>query len=140
LKSNRRAILATLILAVGIFTLVSYKTESQASQSFTEPQKIRCTCYNLHGITKSGSYTRDGILAGKEEWIGKGAILYEVKEDGSLGDFIGYYEFKDTGYGIEGSIQNGTSIDVWVPDDTAVQEWVDTYGDYAYLQIVEGEG
>ena len=33
--------------------------------------------------------------------MGCAAALYDVKEDGSIGDFIGYYEVLDTGAGID---------------------------------------
>lgn len=140
MRSSRKAILGTLILAMGICSVMGFKTQIRASQSFAEPSMIRCTCYCEHGYTKSGQWVREGIVAGKEEWLGKCAVLYEVNEDGSMGEFIGYYEFLDTGYGIEGSLINGTSIDMWVPSEDAVWEWVDTYGDYVYMQIVDGKG
>lgn len=105
-----------------------------------EPSIIRCTCYCDEGYTKSGQWVREGIVAGKEEWLGMAAVLWEVDEDGSMGDFIGIYEFLDTGYGIEGSLQEGTSIDVYRPTLDACYEWVGEYGDYVYLQIVDGRG
>lgn len=108
---------------------------------------IRCTCYTNTGITASGQHTRDGIIAGKREWMGCAAALYRVKDDGSIGEFIGLYEVLDTGAGIDtdgdgygDSIQNGTSIDVWVPNDEAVREWQSTNGDHVYLYLIPGVG
>jgi 3D (Asp-Asp-Asp) domain-containing protein len=115
-----------------------------AGDPFTEPQKVRCTCYVDRGTTASGKTTREGIVAGKREWIGCVAALYQVNEDGKLGDFIGYYEFLDTGYGIQtdygGSIQLGQSIDVWQPSMKDAYNWVGQYGDYVYMKIIKGVG
>lgn len=108
---------------------------------------IRCTCYTDTGITASGQHTRDGIIAGKREWMGCAAALYKVKEDGSIGEFIGLYEVLDTGAGIDtdgdgygDSLDNGTSIDVWVPNDAAVREWQQAHGDYVYIILYRGVG
>ena len=79
--------------------------------------------------------------------MGCAAALYDVNDDGSIGDFIGYYEVLDTGTGIDtdgdgygDSIINGTSIDVWVPNDEAVREWQQDHGDYIYLYLIPGVG
>lgn len=99
-------------------------------------QCIRCTVYCDIGYTKSGEWTRDGIAAGKEEWLGKAFNLYRVGADGMPGELIGRYEFKDTGYGIDGSLLSGTSIDIWRPSLDACRSWVAEYGDYAYVEIL----
>lgn len=106
------------------------------SNSNSEPIKIRCTGYCDYGYTKSGEYVREGIVAGKKEWLGKSCKIYSVNSDGTCGEVIGDYEFLDTGYGINGSLLNGTSIDVWFPSEDAVWEWMHTYGDYVYLEFV----
>lgn len=139
---SRNAVLTAFILSVVICSQRVFESEIQASQNATEPYMMRCTCYTADegDITASGTEVRDGIVAGKREWLGKVVVLYEVTEDGTMGDFIGYYEFKDTGYGINGSLINGTSIDVWVENEDAVWEWVGRYGDYVYMQLVDGKG
>lgn len=114
---------------------------------FPEPTKIRCTCYIDQGTTASGQETRPGIIAGKREWLGRCAVLYRINEDGSIGDLIGIYEFLDTGAGIDtdgdgkgDSIKKGLSVDVWQPSIEQAREWIATYGDYVYIQVVEAEG
>ena len=84
---------------------------------------------------------------GKVEWLGKVGALYQVDEDGKLGDFIGYYEFLDTGAGIDldgdgkgDSIRWGESIDIWQDSDASLKEWVKNYGDYVYLLLIDGKG
>lgn len=105
---------------------------------------IRCTNYLVTGTTASGEYTRYGVIAGKREWLYKYADLYSVSEDGEIGEYIGNFQFLDTGAGIDtdgdgygDSIINGTSIDVWQPSEQAMYQWVNTYGDYVYLDIKE---
>ena len=102
----------------------------------TEPEvvRIRCTGYNDVGYTKSGEWTRQGIIAGKKEWLGKKCNLYRINEDESIGELIGTYEFLDTGYGINGSLIKGTSIDVWHPSEDSVWDWMAEYGDYVYME------
>lgn len=114
-----------------------YKQEVLAkAESKPDAWKIRCTGYCDHGYTKSGEWTRDGIIAGKEEWLGRTANLYAVKSDGSIGTLIGEYQFLDTGYGINGSLVNGTSVDVWHATEDEVWDWASTYGDYVYIEFL----
>lgn len=113
-----------------------------SAAEFTEPTKIRCTCYtSTEGkVTASGEPVREGIVAGKREWMGKTAILYDLNMN-----LIGVFEFKDTGAGIDtdgdgkgDSIKNGKSIDVYRDTLEGCYDWVRLYGDYIFLQIVEG--
>lgn len=108
--------------------------EYEDTVEYVEPVMIRCTVYDDMGYTRSGQYVRDGIIAGKREWLGNTAILYQVNEDGTRGDFIGYYEFLDTGGEY---IESGQRIDVWTPYP---DEWVKQYGDYVYMQMIKGVG
>lgn len=108
---------------------------------------MRCTCYIDRGTTASGAETRDGVIAGRKEWLGYVACIYAMNEDGTIGEFIGYYEFLDTGAGIDtdgdgkgDSIKNGLSVDVWQPSKADAIQWINTYGDYVYIKIVKGVG
>lgn len=121
--------------------------EPVTGDPFEEVVKIRCTCYCEHGITASGQKTRYGIVAGKKDWLGCVATLYAIKEDGSIGEFIGQFEFKDTGAGMDtdgdgkgDSIKNGQSIDVWINSLPEAYKWREKYGDYIYIKIIRGEG
>ena len=144
-------LLATIVLVAVL--MVAGKSTSHSAQPIRDwtyyrmPQPVRCTCYIDRGITASGIQTRDGIIAGRKEWIGMMAVLYEVKEDGTLGDFIGCYEFCDTGAGIDtdgdgngDTIKTGNSVDVWQPSMTNARAWIREHGDYVYMQIVDGKG
>ena len=119
-----------------------------------EPVKVRCTCYLDTGKTASGQQTRPGIMAAKKEWIGCVAEVNAINEDGSIGEFIGYYEILDTGYGRPtgrgeskilkgkslGTIETGETVDIWMPTMHQAEEWISLYGDYVYVKIIEGKG
>ena len=97
--------------------------------------KGHATAYCDVGYTKSGEWTRDGICAAKEEWLGKSVVVYKRLPDGSIGDYIGTYEILDTG-GTKG-LKEGRVIDVWVPDMDAVQDFADlTYEDGCQGKII----
>lgn len=88
-----------------------------------------------------------GVIAGRKEDLGKVAALYAVAEDGSVGEFIGYFDFYDTGAGIDtdgdgrgDSIKKGKSVDVFRETMTDANKWIKTYGDYVYIQYIEAEG
>ena len=121
--------------------------ESVNGDPFEEPVKMRCTVYTTTGTTASGKQTRSGIVAGRRDWLGKVAALYEIDEYGNIGDFIGYYEILDTGAGIDTDgdgigdiIINGQSVDVWQPSEEDARQWVLNYGDYLYIKIIDGKG
>ena len=66
---------------------------------------------------------------------------------GGVGEFIGFYEFMDTGNGIDtdndgkgDSLKKGLSVDVWMPSKKDAKEWTANFGDYVYLQFTGGKG
>lgn len=130
-----------LILTLTILTSVNIKANASGLQ------KIRCTCYCDSGITASGHKTRDGIIAGRRKDIGKVAAIYRCDSAGMIGEFIGYYEFLDTGAGIDtdgdekgDSIKKGLSIDVYKSTLTEAYDWIMEYGDYVYIEYIDAEG
>lgn len=96
--------------------------------STTSPyKKVSSTAYyNPNGNkTADCSDTIAGFtLAGMLEWLGKGCYIYNVAEDGSIGSCRGYYEFHDTGWGRDGDIPRGETVDIYM---TTKDECV-TYG------------
>lgn len=136
------------ILVIPLILLLLNSIQTHGKENpFPEPTRIRCTCYTDNGTTASGAQTREGVIAGKREWLGKCAVLYHINEDGSIGDLIGIYEFLDTGSGIDtdgdgkgDSIKKGLSVDVWCPSMDAAREWIREHGDYVFIQIIEAEG
>lgn len=108
--------------------------------------QVRCTCYTDSGTMANGRQTRNGCIAGRKEWLGMSCALYESK-NGEIGDFIGYYEFTDTGSGIDtdgdgkgDSIKLGKSVDVWVSSYEEVTDWQSEHGDYVYMVLIDSEG
>lgn len=140
-----------LIYMIGKYRLV---TEAREANPFVEPVKVRATCYCDGDTTASGRPVREGIIASKPEYMGYVACINAVNEDGSVGEFIGFYEVLDTGYGREtgngeskilkgktlGTIETGETIDIYMPTQHQVEEWIDTYGDYVYVKFVKGQG
>ena len=155
MKKIKRYIRLILIIALMMlsFWLCLY-ANAEPSDPFSEPVKVRCTCYIDDGITASGQYVRPGIMAGKPEWIGCVACVNAVNEDGSIGEFIGYYEILDTGYGAEtgvgqskifsertlGTIETGETVDIYQPTMHQAEEWIDQWGDYVYIKLIKGVG
>lgn len=135
------------IFAATLAAVVVANSPIRCTASDSELREIRCTCYIEPGVTKSGHYTHEGVIAGRKEDLGKVAALYAVAEDGSIGEFIGYFDFYDTGAGIDtdgdgkgDSIKKGKSVDVFRDDMKAAKKWIKTYGDYVYMQIIDAEG
>ena len=129
------------------FILVLATSHIQTSATESGLRKIRATCYCEHGLTYSGCYTREGIIAGRKEDIGDVAAIYEVAEDGGVGDFIGYFEILDCGAGFDtdgdgkgDSTIKGKTVDVFRNDMNGVNEWIKIYGDYVYIKIIKAEG
>lgn len=137
------------IMAVGAFTLVFALSLSHIQSSATAAglHKIRATCYCEHGLTYSGAYTREGIIAGRKEDIGDVAAIYAVAEDGGVGEFIGYFEVLDCGAGFDtdgdgkgDSTIKGRTIDVFRSNIDGVKSWIKRYGDFVYIKLIEAEG
>jgi 3D (Asp-Asp-Asp) domain-containing protein len=144
--------LRKLFLVIPLFLLLAIPVHATPLQADNypeiEPQLIRCTVYTAEegDITADGSKVREGIVAGKREWLGYTCIMYE-NDNGEIGDLIGIYEFKDTGAGIDtdgdgkgDSIKKGLSIDVYRDTLERCNEWIEEYGDYVFVQIVYGVG
>lgn len=93
----------------------------------------------------------DLTVAGKVEWLGMSCAIYECNEDGSVGDFIGYYEFTDTGYGQEtgygesrilegrtiGTIESGQCIDIYF---STYEQCVQYGRKNVYVKLFDGRG
>lgn len=105
------------------------KTKKKKKKKETiNAERIRCTCYIPTGNkTASGVYPYEGIIASNKEHLGQSCILYDENMK-----IIGYFECKDTG-GHPG-LKNGTRIDVYRDTLQRCYDWVDTYGDYVYIE------
>lgn len=151
-KDNTNKWLIVVLAVLVCIYLLGLKVE--AEEYYNTPVILRCTCYIDDGITASGQEVRPFIIAGKREWLGSVACLNRVNEDGSIGEFIGYYEFCDTGYGRStgqgqskikkgetlGTSEIGQTLDVWQKNMDAVNEWIKNYGDVVYVTIIPADG
>ena len=100
-----------------------------------------------HGtITATGTKPREGICAVRREWIGKTALVWEYGADGTQGEFLGYWECLDTGFGADsdgdgiGSIEEGKVIDMYFPTEEQVADWMELTGGKVYIQLIDAEG
>jgi hypothetical protein len=124
---------------VSILTVISLLVlttlPATAEVNYTEPVLMRVTVYTAPegALTASQSEVREGIVAGKREWLGCACVIYD--KDMRL---IGFYEVKDTGSA--DWLNNGTAIDVYRSSLERCEEWIKTYGDYCYIQIIPAEG
>ena len=100
-----------------------------------ELKKSWLTCYLPTGNpTASGVMPRRGIMAGKREWLGKTALIYERDGD-KVGDLIGIYEILDTGTGKDGAIKEGRAVDIFCETESDI---VPTQK--IWIQIVDAKG
>lgn len=134
----RKRILSVLLVLVMLLLVLLYSLPVEAAES-SDLKLMRVTCYTYPpgSITASGSEVREGIVAAKKEWMGALVILYDTDMN-----FIGYFEVLDTGFGIDkdgdgvGSIQDGTSLDVFRSNLERCREWTERYGDFCYAKII----
>lgn len=122
----------TLAFAFGfviVFVLFQMCYEVKATDNpYGEPFDIEVTAYCIDGITATGCHTREGICAGKREWLGKTAIIYYEDE------VLGIYEVKDCG---GRAIREGRRLDIWLPTENECFE----FGiKKCKVQIIDAEG
>ena len=100
-----------------------------------ELKKSWLTCYLPTGNpTASGVMPRRGIMAGKREWLGKTALIYERDGD-KVGDLIGIFEILDTGTGKDGAIKEGREVDIFCETESDI---IPTQK--IWIQIVDANG
>ena len=133
------------ILAATLVTSLMILSNPISVNADEEPQliKARATAYCLSGTTASGQTVRDGVCAGKKEWLGKTILVYKRLPDNSVGDLIDIYECLDAG-GTE-AIKTGKVIDVWCEDYSSCKDFMNLiYEDGCegkiYIQVVDAVG
>lgn len=97
-------------------------------------QLMEATAYCYGTIRCDGGAVRTGICADKPDWYGKVAAIY-LDDNGSLGEFLGYFEILDTGG--DDRIRNGTVLDIYIPDYDACIEFGRRK---VIVTLVDGEG
>ncbi|MEG1901799.1 MAG: hypothetical protein RR225_05375 [Clostridium sp.] len=124
------------ILILIVLTSLSVSTAEAKEQpsGIAEPFRIEATAYCYGEITKDGSKVREGICAGREEWLGKTCIMYE-SDNGKTGDLIGIYEIKDTGGDYR--LKNGKCVDIYIPSE---DECLEFGRKDVFVQIIDAKG
>lgn len=107
---------------------------SAVEEAGSMPFQIESTAYYEGEVTASGQKVREGICAGRKEWLGLTCIVYE-DDDGSPGDYIGIYEMLDTGS--DRRIREGKCIDIYMPEKETCLEWGRRK---VWVQLVEADG
>lgn len=150
MRTVRKRILALICAAAVLWTSLPVKAEEDAqriqSAEAGEAFPIMTTAYCHGKVTATGQAVRPGICAVREEWIGKTALVWKCENSDSIGEFLGFWECLDTGFGADsdgdgmGSIQEGRVIDMYFPTQEGVQEWMETTGGRVYVQLIDAEG
>lgn len=137
------SIIASLLVTAALYSLPQ---PSYPDVYFVEPFQMKTTAYCQGYKTCTGDDVRYGICAVKKSWVGKTAILYEVSDDGSIGDMLGVWECLDTGFGSDsdgdgvGSIQEGKVIDIYFPTFDECKEWMKKTNGKVYVQLMDAVG
>lgn len=96
--------------------------------------QIEATAYCYGTIRCDGGAVRTGTCAGKPEWYGKVAAIY-LDDNGSTGEFLGYFEILDTGG--DDRITDGLVLDIYIPNYDACIEFGRRK---VIVLLVDGEG
>lgn len=133
-----------------------------AEEESLEPYIVEATGYYSYsydyswGVDAYGNKVKkplvEGVtIAGRACDLGKVAVLYSVEDDGSIGEYIGTYEFRDVGYGQStgygnskllkgkslGTIEAGQCVDIYFDTYEKCVEWGRRN---VYIQIIGGKG
>lgn len=146
----RKRMAPLILVAAILWTSLPVRAEEDVerirSAEAGEAFPILTTAYCHGTITATGRKPRRGICAVRKEWIGKTALVWECKDSDIMGEFLGYWECLDTGFGADsdgdgiGSIQEGRVIDMYFPTPEEVQEWMEITGGRVYVQLIDAEG
>ena len=124
----------TLLLAAALVGALAMTVYADSGYNDGDLIPMEATAYCYGTIRCDGQPVRQGICAGKPEWYGKVAAVYE-DNGGTPGEFLGYFEILDTG-GDE-RIKNGTVLDIYHPDYDACIE----FGRQDVIVVlIDGEG
>lgn len=139
--------LVSVLLLIGLLVQPFHATAKEP-----ELKHVKMTCYTSTGNPcRNGKMPRRGVCAYQYEYLNWMAIVY-ADNNGKPGEIIGYYEIYDTGYGIEtdainpktgdnyGSLEIGTSIDIFQDSLDECYDFIEQYGDSCFIQLVYAEG
>lgn len=113
-------------------------------------------CMGTHG--SHGDRMKTGYVAYTPESYGYCMMIYKAEptdEGYELGDYIGMYEIRDTGYGkatgtgksvvradknSRGTIEAGLSVDAYHPTLAECRQWMKQTNGMIFIQLVPGKG
>ena len=132
------ALTIVLITLFCVFLAIMTRAVVINAQETDEPIgliEMEATAYCYGSSRCDGGPVREGICAAAPKYYSKVAIVFERNDDGSPGDFIGYFEVLDTGGDYR--IQNGDVIDIYHPS----KEWCKQFGrQKVWVRFVDGKG
>lgn len=145
-----KTIVLFLCMCLLLIPSIKINAEENLKEDDLELRPVEMTYYTDYGTCANGKQTRDGICAFAKDYIGMSAIVYE-NNNGKVGDFIGFYEIYDTGYGRptkiikpngkpRGTIEAEMCIDIWFSSDTEGKEFIEEHGNQVFIQIIQIEG
>ena len=115
--------------------------------TYYEPMIVEATGYSnpAGNKTSAGEDTIEGVtISAKPEWEGCLIALYEKTQGGGIGDFIGYRQVTDTGYGHNstlypgrGTIETGETVDLFFQSTDDAIQWG---SQEVYIQVIPGKG
>lgn len=124
------------VLLISTISHFSIMANGRAPEEMMDGQlyQVECTAYCYTGQpTASGAQTVEGLtIAGAREWMGCTCALYDEDKQ-----FLGYYEFTDTGYGRDGDIERGETVDLYMSSESDCDAWGRRT---VYIQIIPSEG
>jgi 3D (Asp-Asp-Asp) domain-containing protein len=100
-----------------------------------EMHEVECTAYcNPNGnLTASGKPTVEGLtIAGAREWLGCICVMWD--EDLN---YIGMFDFTDTGYGKDGDILRGETVDLYFDSR---EDCINFGRQKVYIQVIRADG
>ena len=142
----------SLLLFVSVLSICAFPVQALEDADRSEKAEsgevfqILTTAYCQGDVTSTGVKTREGICAVRSEWVGKTALVWTCNEDGTQGEFLGFWECLDTGFGADsdgdgiGSIEEGRVIDMYFPTLDKAREWMGLTNGKVYVQLVDAEG
>lgn len=124
------------VMVISTISHFSVKANEKKPADMMDGQlhQVECTAYCYSGRdTASGDKTIEGLtMAGAREWIGSTCVLYDENKQ-----FLGYYKISDTGYGRDGDIERGETVDLYMSSESDCDAWGRRT---VYIQIIPSEG
>lgn len=124
----------SMLAGAACYHQVALAADKPVVEVVPEQQLMEVTAYCYGSTRCDGGAVRIGTCAGKKDWYGKVAAIY-LDDNGSLGEFLGYFEILDTG-GDE-RIKCGAVLDIYIPD---YDDCIEFGRKKVVVVLIDGEG